>query len=62
MCVGVHSNLIGGIEKLVVIRFGQFHSREQVGYDPLEEWNVRSQELRTEEKTTLIAITACIVI
>ena len=30
------TNLVCSIQKLVVIRFGQFYSREQVRYDSLE--------------------------
>ena len=37
--------MIGGIEKLVVIRFGQLYSWKQVRYDPLEQRDVWSQEL-----------------
>ena len=38
-------DLIGCLKKLVIIWFGQFHSRKQIRDYPLEQRNVRSQEL-----------------
>ena len=47
-CADVGTNLIGCCQELVVIRFGQFHSRKEIGDDPFEEGNIRSKELGRE--------------
>ena len=48
-----HTHHISCGQKLVVIRFRQFHTREQIRYNPLEERNIWSKELQGKRENIM---------